>query len=39
MKTRAIHTTINDKVVVYLSYILPEHRAIFDADVDVTIES
>ena len=37
IKTRAIHTTIDDKVVVYLSYLLDAHRAIFEADKDVTI--
>ena len=38
IKTKAIHTTIVDKVVVYLSYLLPEHRALLEADPDVLIE-
>lgn len=38
IKTKAIHTTIVDKVVVYLAYLLPEHRAILEADPDVIIE-
>lgn len=38
LKTRVIHTTINDKVVVYLSYILPDHLAIFEADEEVIVE-
>ena len=38
IKTRAIHTTIDTNVIVYLSYLLPEHRTILEADIDVTIE-
>ena len=38
LKTRAVHTTIGNNIVVYLSYILPEHLAIFEADNAVTIE-
>lgn len=38
LKTRVIHTTAGANVIVYLSHLLPEHRAILEADPDVTIE-
>lgn len=38
LKTRAVHTTVGANVVVYLSYLLPEHEAILQSDPDVTIE-
>jgi hypothetical protein len=38
IKTKAIHTTVNDTVVVYLAYILPEHLAILQKDSQVKIE-
>lgn len=38
LKKRAIYSATDTHVKVYLSYLLPEHRAILEADEEVTIE-
>jgi len=38
LKTRVIHTTINNTIVVYLSHIEPEHLSILQSDADVIID-